>query len=424
MNRDKHRIVVIGGGYVGTLAAVRAAGRVGRRGKVTLIDADGTFVQRLRLHQVATGQRVAAPELAKLCGRRVEQLLGRAESIQLAEGDVTVRGVDGSGTQVPYDSLIVATGSTVDMAATPGTAKHAHSLSDFGSSLRLAGALERAPEGARVAVVGGGLTGIEAATELAGARPDARVSLICREPFADWFSVAGRQHLVDTFDRLGVEVMDGVDIRAVADGALEPSEGRAMPFDLAVWCGGFVPRSLAAEGGLAVGERGGALVDRRMRSLSHPEVLVVGDAAECPPLPNGAGVRMSCQAGMPTGAHAADVVSAAIRGREEKDFDFGYIAWSISLGRRDGLIQWLDRADRPKDRVTRGRRAARIKAFATASAVKSPRWERRLPGALRWLASGKAPEDLRVPTPTLEPASRVSGPRGRGVSGRRGGANG
>jgi NADH dehydrogenase FAD-containing subunit len=183
-------------------------------------------------------------------------------------------------------------------------------------------------------------------------------------------------------------VLDDVDVQGVAPGALEPAQGPAIPFDLVVWCGGFVPCSLAAESGLAVAPTGGALVDRRMRSVSHPEVLAAGDAAECPRLTNGAGVRMSCQAGMPTGAHAADVLAASIHGREERDFDFGYIAWSISLGRKDGLIQWLDRADRPREHVTRGRRAAWIKELATASGVKSVRWERRLPGAVRWLSTG------------------------------------
>ena len=406
MTRAPHRIVVIGGGYVGTLAAVRAAGRTGRKAQVTLVDPSGTFVQRLRLHQVAAGQRVAAPTLPSLCGRRVGHVRGRAASIDLDRGAVVVRRSDDDRmSPIPYDSLIVATGSTVDTTI-PGVAEHAHSLSDLRSSLALARALERVPADARIAVVGGGLTGIEAATELASARPDARVALIGREPFGDRFSPAGRGHLVDAFDRLGIDVIDRVHVHAVARGALEPASGPALPFDLTVWCGGFVPLSLAGDSGLAVGSRGGALVDRRMRSLSHAEVLAAGDAAESPALPNGAGVRMSCQAGMPTGAHAADVVAAAVRGREEREFDFGYIAWSISLGRRDGLIQWLDRADRPRERVTRGRRAAWIKELATAGGALAPRWERRLPGASRWLGSGDAAEDARPHPNALDDPGR------------------
>lgn len=397
MKQEGHRIVVIGGGYVGALAAVRAASRSGRRGEVRLINPEGGFVQRLRLHQIATGQRVTAPDLVKLCGRRVEQVRGWADSIDLEGGIVSVRHADHQRTAVPYDNLIVATGSVVDTKTVPGVSEHAHTLSDVHSSQRLAADLAHASEGAQVAVIGAGLTGLEAASEIAESRPDAKVSLISREILGERFSPAGRTYLGDTFDRLGVEVLDGVNVKAVGAGALEPDHGDSIPFDLAVWCGGFAPRSLAAESGLAVGPRGGALVDRRMRSVSHAEVLAAGDAAECPPLTNGAEVRMSCQAGIPTGAHAADVIADSIRGREERELDFGYIGWNISLGRKNGLIQWSDRADQPKEHVTRGRRAAWLKEAVTASGAKSPRWERRVPGAVRWLSAGGSLDEGRTP---------------------------
>jgi NADH dehydrogenase FAD-containing subunit len=405
---ERHRIVVIGGGYAGAVAATRAAGRARRRADVTLINPEATFVQRVRLHQIATGQRIAEPALAKLCGRRVTEVRGWAESIDPAAGTVRVRRDGGATETVPYDSLIVATGSTVDTEAIPGASEHAHALADADAARRLADDLARAREGARVAVVGAGITGIEAATEIASSRPDIRVRMVSVEGLGARFSPAGRTHLADVFDRLGIEVLDGVAVQAVAAGALEPAAGAAIPFDLAVWCGGFAPRRLAAHSGLAVGPRGGVLVDRRMRSLSHVEVLAAGDAAECPPLPNGAAVRMSCQAAIPTGAHAADVVAASIRGRQERDFDFGYGAWNVSLGRKDGLIQWVDRADRPKDRVTRGRRAAWIKELVTASAARFPRWERRVPGAVRWLSAGV--EGVEAPEPQL-PAEHIRSSR-------------
>lgn len=403
---EKHRVVVVGGGYAGALAATRLASKAKGRAHVTLVDGDGRLVQRLRLHQVATSQVVAAPQLGWLCGKRVDQVHGWAESIDLEGGAVRVAAEDGARRHVPYDSLILATGSLVDTEAVAGAGPHAHTLSDTESARRLAGALERARENARVTVVGAGLTGIEAATEIAEARPDLDVAIVSEERFASAFSPGGREHLKAVFDRLGIGVVDGIEVGGLSAGALEPVSGRPIESELMVWCGGFRPRALAKESGLATGDGGSALVDRRMRSISHPEVLVVGDAAECPPLSNGARVRMSCQAGMPTGAHAADVLAASLRGAEEKEFDFGYIAWNISLGRRDGLIQWVDRSDQPKENVTRGRRAAFVKEQVTAAGAKSVRWSRRFPGAVRWLRSGSPttaaatePErDLRAPT--------------------------
>ena len=66
------RVVVVGGGYAGTIAALRVAGRARRRASVTLVDPRESFVQRLRLHQVATGQSISAPPYKSLLRRKVE----------------------------------------------------------------------------------------------------------------------------------------------------------------------------------------------------------------------------------------------------------------------------------------------------------------------------------------------------------------
>jgi NADH dehydrogenase FAD-containing subunit len=60
------KIVVIGGGYAGMLAAVRAARRSRGRAEVTLVSAGATFVERVRLHQVATRQRPREWSIARL----------------------------------------------------------------------------------------------------------------------------------------------------------------------------------------------------------------------------------------------------------------------------------------------------------------------------------------------------------------------
>jgi NADH dehydrogenase len=136
------------------------------------------------------------------------------------------------------------------------------------------------------------------------------------------------------------------------------------------------------------------LVDAALRSCSHPQVLAAGDAMTPPPLPSGARFRMTCQAGMPAGAHAADTLAAELRGRAPKPFDFGYIHMPLSLGRRDGLIQFVHRDDTPRDRLLTGRWAAVYKEVVSGSAITAMKLERRIPGATRWLSSGGQVEEL------------------------------
>ncbi|MBS1846296.1 MAG: FAD-dependent oxidoreductase, partial [Actinobacteria bacterium] len=85
-NRSKQRVIVVGGGYAGALAAVRLAGRARGRAEVTLVEPRTELVERLRLHQLATGQKVRAHDLARLTGRRVKNLRARAIAVDPDRG--------------------------------------------------------------------------------------------------------------------------------------------------------------------------------------------------------------------------------------------------------------------------------------------------------------------------------------------------
>jgi NADH:quinone reductase (non-electrogenic) len=385
---SRQRIVVVGGGYAGALAAVRLAGRARGRAEVTLVEPRTELVERLRLHQLATGQKVRGHDIARLTGRRVTNLRARAVAVDPDRGALAVE-TEGRLREVPFDQVVIAVGSTVDPGAVPGGAEHAHSLAGPAAAIRLREALRELPESGTVAVCGGGFTGIEAASEVAAARPDLRVSLVSAGRVGDGLSRRGASELASRLGRLGVELVEGEKVAAVEPGTVLFEGGSGIPADLAIWCGGFVAQPLMADSGLPVDSRGLLAVDRTLRSVGHDNVIGAGDAAAIPDFPNGGRYRMTCQAGMPSGAHAADTAVAGLRGEEPRPFDFGYIHQPISLGRRDGLIQWVDRADRPKEKVLVGRRAAIYKELVTRGAVPSIRWERRVPGLLRWPSTGR-----------------------------------
>ena len=397
---EQQRIVVIGGGYAGTLAAVRLAGRARGSAAVTLLEPRAELVQRLRLHQVATGQKVRGYDLAKLSGRRVENVRGRAVAIDPDRGRVAIE-CDGALAEIPFDQVLVAVGSGVDLDRVPGVRDHAHSLSDPVAAERLWEKLRELAEGSRVIVVGGGFTGIEAATEIAGRRPELRVSLLSAGRLGAGFSERGREELEQRLARRGVEPIEGERASAVEPGKVVLASGTELAADLVVWCGGFAAQPLVRDSGLPGDSRGLLAVDDTLRSVGHDNVIGAGDVAAIPDFPNGARYRMTCQAGMPSGAHAADTALAALRGEEPKPFDFGYIHVPLSLGRRDGLIQFVDRADRPRERILVGRRAAIYKELVTRSPAPSIAWERRLPGMLRWPSAGKV---------TVARPARATGP--------------
>ncbi|GAB3969104.1 FAD-dependent oxidoreductase [Actinoallomurus acanthiterrae] len=362
------RIVVLGAGYAGLPAARRLINRLGGDADVTVVSASPSFVERPRLHQTATGQRLRELPLAGLVGeaRGGSLIVGRIGDIDLVDRRIRVQARGGEQT-LGYDVLVYALGSTVDVRAVPGVAAHAHTLSDAGSAERLSGALATASPGSTVAVCGGGLCGIEMAAELAESRPDLRVRLVSRTEPGAWQAPRARRYLRRTFDRLGVEVLAGAGIRKVAEDALVLDGDRRVPYDLCVWAGGFTVPSLAQDAGLAVDDQGRIMVDETLRSVSHPDVYAIGDAAAVPG-PWGAALAYGCRTGGFTAPCAADAIADRLAGRTPRSFRFRYFHECVSLGRRDAFIQFLRADQNPSRWVLTGRLAVWYKNIVLDSA--------------------------------------------------------
>ncbi|MEO3767072.1 FAD-dependent oxidoreductase [Streptomyces sp. B5E4] len=385
-----HRIVVVGAGYTGMFAAVRTARRTRRLGaRITLVNPSPRFTERLRMHQVAAGGRLADHRIADLlAGTGVEFVQGRAVAIDPQARRVTVErtaaGGSGAGpdarhgvTDLPYDTLVYALGSRTDTTRVPGADHHAVTLDDpraaheFGARLAALAAT-----GGRVTVSGGGLTGVEAAAELAESHPGLEVTLLSRGVPGAMMGDRARAHLDRALARLGVTVRAGADVTKVLPGAVELAGGAQVPSDLTLWTAGVRVPDLAARAGIETDARGLVVVDDRLRSVSHPEVYAIGDAAAVRQA--WGQVHGTCQSGLPTAQHVADTIARTLRGRAVRRFRFGYFHQPVSLGRRDAVIQFTYADDAPRRAYLRGRWAVAYKEFVSAGPVVMYRLSRRM----------------------------------------------
>lgn len=370
-------IVVLGAGYAGLMAALGTARRTRRLGgRVTLVNPSGRFTERLRMHQIASGQRLRRYDIQELIrGSGIEFVRGRAVRLDAARRSVVVA-ADGAERRIGYDVAVLAIGSVADTLTVPGAGAHAFTLDDPAAAARLAQRLADAP-GGTVAVVGGGLTGVEAACEIAERNPGGEVVLLSRDVPGSMMSAPARDYLERALRRLGVRVRAGVEVSKVLPEGVELTGGELVPAAAVLWTTGFHAPPLAREAGLAVDERGRVLVDATLRSVSHPEVYAIGDAAAISQ-PWGT-IHGTCQSGIPTGAYAAGAIARRLRGRAVEPFRFGYVHQPVSLGRRDAVIQFTRPDDSPRRFFLTGRAATLYKEVVTSSPPKVYRLARRLP---------------------------------------------
>ncbi|MFC9436198.1 NAD(P)/FAD-dependent oxidoreductase [Nocardia sp. NPDC057030] len=374
MNTEQ-RIVILGAGYTGLLTAARLARRTRKlNARITLVNPSPRFIERLRMHQIAAGQELADHRIADiLTGTGVEFVQGWATSIDPEAQQVVI---DDART-LPYDELVYALGSSTDTTLVPGVADHAWTLNDPRTAHQFAGKLNAlAAQRGTVAVCGGGLTGIEAAAEIADEHPGLRVTLISTGEPGAMMGDKARAYLHRTLDRLGVTRETGRAVTKVLPDAVELADGTMVPADLTLWTAGVRVSPLAARSGIETDARGLIVVDETLRSLSHPNIYAIGDAAAIR-MPWGQ-IHGTCQSGLPTAAYTADTIARRLRGKSVRPFRFGYFHQPVSLGRRDGVIQFTKSDDTPARCYLTGRMAVAYKESVSSSPVPVARFSRRM----------------------------------------------
>ena len=177
-----------------------------------------------------------------------------------------------------YDHLVLAPGAAPFVPPIPGV-ERALALRNIADTDKMAGAVAAAlaqPEPTAV-IMGGGFIGVELAENLT--ERGLKVTVVelaeqCLAPLDVEMAALVEKHLVAH----GVTVITGAAVTAIASETVTLSTGQTLPASLVVAAIGVRPETgLAEAAGLALGERGGILVDASQRT-SDPSIFAVGDA--------------------------------------------------------------------------------------------------------------------------------------------------
>jgi selenide,water dikinase len=255
---------------------------------------------------------------------------------------------------IPFDLLSVDVGGTPAAPAGAGIA-----VKPIGGFLDRLHRLEaELPDGARIAIVGGGPGGVELALALAVRfAGQLRLVLICAtaEPIATAPGAARRavrQALVDA----GVELVCGVTATALAAGRLLLSDGSYIEVASALWATGVEGPAFLAASGLACDRSGCIRITRELRSVSHRHIFAAGDCASLDDDPRPKAGVWAVRAGAPLAANLRRAATGkALRPwRPQRNalviLGLGHgraVAWRNGIAVQGRKVWWLkDRIDR------------------------------------------------------------------------------
>jgi NADH dehydrogenase len=280
------KILIIGGGFAGFWAAVAGRRIAGPQAEVTLVSPEPVLEMRPRLYE-ARPETLGVPLPPLLHDVNVGFVRGKAVQLDTAARAVTLA----AGDRLPYDRLVVATGSRMRRPPVPG-AEAAFSVDTQAEAIafdRRLGEIVRDVAEPTIAVVGAGFTGIELALELRDrllAHGAGSVAERLRIVLIDRAATVGpelgpgpRPEIEAALAAAGVELRLGADVRALAADRVSFAGGSVLAADAVVLATGMAASPFASEVPGARDNLGRIVVDAALRAPAAPEVFVAGDAA-------------------------------------------------------------------------------------------------------------------------------------------------
>lgn len=370
------RLVIVGGGFAGMYAALSAsrlrnvAGASPEDFKIALVAPEPTLVVRPRLYE-AKPETMTAPLGDLFDAIDVIYIRGRVGKIDAAASAVEIVAAEDEVFALPYDRLVLASGSRLFRPPIPGLAEHGFSVDQLDDAITLdrhlarLAAMPATKVRNTVVVAGGGFTGIEVATEMParlravlGEDAEIRVVIVDRgAAIASDMGTGARPFVEEALRELGIETRLGNGVEALDGNGVTLSNGERIESNTVIWAAGM-RASLLTEQIPAERDRGGRLlVDPLLRVHGIPSIYAAGDTAQAVTDAAGHIALMSCQHANRLGAVAGHNAAADLLGVPPEPYQQKSYVTCLDLGAPGALFT------RGWDRVVEmtGEKAKRMK---------------------------------------------------------------
>jgi NADH dehydrogenase len=338
---------------------------------VTLVDKSRTHLWKPLLHQVAAGSMdLNDHELDYLFQARWHHFqfqLGRMDGLDREHRQIHLAPTyDETGREViparsiPYDTLVVALGSTTNDFGTPGAAQHAISLDNAQQAAlfhsRLINACLRAnaqpgplqPGQLDIAIIGAGATGVELAAELHNTlreliafgferiNPEKDIQLTIIEAAPKILPALPERlsnEVMKLLHKLKVDVLTGERVTEVSARGVRTATGREVPAELVVWAAGIkAPDFLKDLAGLETNRLNQLVVHQTLQTTRDPDIFAFGDCAACPWPEKKGWIPPRAQSAHQQASHLCRMLPRHLEGRPLQPFRYRDFGSLVSLG--------------------------------------------------------------------------------------------
>jgi len=342
------QIVVLGAGFAGLWSAVGAARKLDELGigpdrvEVSLVDRSAFHSIRVRNYEAELDDtRVPLDDILRPIG--VQRVEGEVADIDVVQRRVLITD---RAQPLSYDRLVFALGSRLVRPPIPGLEAHAFDVDTYDGGRRLnahiAALPTRTPSPGQwtALVIGGGLTGVEAAAEMPGKlraalgdSPGApRVIIADRQPWiGSDMGEEARAVIDEALSGLGVEQRPGISVAAIDEDGATLSTGERIPAATIVWCAGMQAHPLTARFPVERDRFGRVPVDDFLKIKTMPAEFAAGDVAWFP-IDGSRSCVMSCQHGRPMGRFAGHNVVCDLLGLPMLPLKIDWYTTILDLG--------------------------------------------------------------------------------------------
>ncbi|OQV05511.1 hypothetical protein CLAIMM_10238 [Cladophialophora immunda] len=384
----EQKIVIIGSGFAGMWSALAARRLIELNGgvnagiTVTVVAPEPRLVLRPRLYEANPGS-MSAPlsDLFNVAG--IEYIQGKVETIRAPRHEIEVADSKGALSTIPYDRLILASGSVLRQPNIPGLREHAFNIDQIEDADRLEnhlrglGSLPPSPARNTVVVAGGGFTGIELATELpARLRAilglDSNVRVVVVEKAAEIGPELGpnpRPFITKALTNLGVETKLGQGVASIDAGGITATDGSRIEALTVIWTAGMQASALTRQ---IEGDKdafGRLRVDQYLRVPTCKEVFATGDTALAACDDDGHHAMMSCQHAIQLGRSAGHNAAADLLGVAAMPYSQATYGTCLDLGPWGSMVS----AGWERNVQISGEQAKPLKQYINRTLIYPPR---------------------------------------------------